>query len=238
MRKLYPHLKDQLDQFKEHLKESSREMAPLKVWQLQDLSFQAAQRVLSSDPKSALKVLRDLSQNVPRLARSLVKTRVKKEMRDEVLANQRTFGKIGIEPGDSALFINGRLVDIDDMNPFEILDLLREETSTLDKLSTLGLSAETLTKLTSLSVSDDHDAHILDTRDDSVVFLNDLENDREYSGWPSHIQELLRPTFPGMLRYVAKNIFNVVFFVDPVDKMSIELLKYVDEFLMASLPAR
>lgn len=30
-----------------------------------DLSFQAAQRVMSSDPQGALKVLRDISQNLP-----------------------------------------------------------------------------------------------------------------------------------------------------------------------------
>jgi len=30
-----------------------------------DMSFQAAQRVMSSDPQRALKVLRDLSQDLP-----------------------------------------------------------------------------------------------------------------------------------------------------------------------------
>ena len=32
---------------------------------LADLSFQAAQRVMSSDPQRALKVLRDISQDLP-----------------------------------------------------------------------------------------------------------------------------------------------------------------------------
>ena len=32
---------------------------------LTDMSFQAAQRIMSSDPQRALKVLRDLSQNLP-----------------------------------------------------------------------------------------------------------------------------------------------------------------------------
>ena len=34
-RKLYPELKENLEQFRTHLKESAHEMAPLKVWQLQ-----------------------------------------------------------------------------------------------------------------------------------------------------------------------------------------------------------
>ena len=32
---------------------------------LTDMSFQAAQRVMSSEPQRALKVLRDISQNLP-----------------------------------------------------------------------------------------------------------------------------------------------------------------------------
>ena len=34
-RKLYPELKENLEQFRTHLKESAHEMASLKVWQLQ-----------------------------------------------------------------------------------------------------------------------------------------------------------------------------------------------------------
>ena len=38
-RELHPALRDDLDQFKEHLRESNKELAPLKVWQLQGLLF-------------------------------------------------------------------------------------------------------------------------------------------------------------------------------------------------------
>ena len=44
----------------------------------------------------------------------------------------------------------------------------------------------------------------------SVQFLNDLENDKKYKNWPNSVQDILRPTFPGMLRHVAKNIFHLV----------------------------
>ena len=81
-----------------------------------DLSFQAAQRVMSSEPQRALKVLRDISQNLPMQTRfvgdiffhfysfrflfvdyllvifnprSLVKTKVKEEMRKEIKLNQK-----------------------------------------------------------------------------------------------------------------------------------------------------
>jgi len=49
--------------------ESTNEMAPLKVWQLQDLSFQTAARILAAPIELALVVMKDLSQNFPTKAR-------------------------------------------------------------------------------------------------------------------------------------------------------------------------
>ena len=54
-----------------------------------DLSFQAAQRVVSSPKEEAMKVLRDISQNFPLQARSLVKTSVSSDLRKEIKKNQK-----------------------------------------------------------------------------------------------------------------------------------------------------
>jgi len=43
-----------------------------------------------------------------------------------------------------------------------------------------------------------------------LQYVNDLENDRKYKSWPNNVQDILRPTFPGMLRHVAKNFFHLV----------------------------
>ena len=40
--------------------------------------------------------------------------------------------------------------------------------------------------------------------------MNNLEKDRRYAQWPSSVQDILRPTFPGMLRHVRKNFFHMV----------------------------
>lgn len=50
----------------------------------------------------------------------------------------------------------------------------------------------------------------IDIRDSAVTWVNDLENDAQYKRWPSSVMDLMRPTFPGMLRNVRKNIFNLV----------------------------
>ena len=46
-------------------------------------------------------------------------------------------------------------------------------------------------------------------------WLNDLETGRQYWQWPSSVMDLLRPSFPGQLPKIAKNLFNVVALIDP-----------------------
>ena len=54
-----------------------------------DLGFQAAQRVMSSSPQLALKVIKDTAQNIPMQAKSLYRIQVSKDLRKEITANHR-----------------------------------------------------------------------------------------------------------------------------------------------------
>lgn len=58
-------MKKELDKFKFHLEETSNELAPLKVWQFQELSLQAADRIMTAPKDEALKVLIQIAQNFP-----------------------------------------------------------------------------------------------------------------------------------------------------------------------------
>lgn len=40
--------------------------------------------------------------------------------------------------------------------------------------------------------------------------MNDIENDQMYRSWPASVQELLRATFPGVIRQIRRNFFNLV----------------------------
>lgn len=40
--------------------------------------------------------------------------------------------------------------------------------------------------------------------------MNDIENDPMYRSWPAGVQELLRATFPGVIRQIRRNFFNLV----------------------------
>lgn len=196
----YPEDSDKLAEFKQFLLDENDIMAPLKVWQLQDLSLQVLSRVQSSPKDQQLAILTDLSQNFPSYARPLSKTSVPKEVKKEVKKNRDYFyDKMGLQPSDAALFINGLHFDMDYMDIFTILETIKSESKVLDGLGRLGISDAAATKLTSIDFSSNANKlnYGIDVRDTAVNWINDLEKDKMYQGWPEGVMEMLRPTFPG-----------------------------------------
>uniref|UniRef100_A0A7N6BS09 UDP-glucose ceramide glucosyltransferase-like 1 n=1 Tax=Anabas testudineus TaxID=64144 RepID=A0A7N6BS09_ANATE len=239
LKKSHPELKDQLVDLRQHLLESTNDMAPLKVWEMQDLSFQAAAKIMSVPKFDALKVMRDLSQNFPSKARSLTRVAVKQEMRKEIEANQKHLSEtIGVHLGDGELFINGLHIDLDVHNPFSILDILRGEARTLEGLHNLGIRGEHQANLLRLPMNAVDDSYALDMRHPAIMWMNDIENDSMYRSWPSGVQELLRATFPGVIRQIRRNFFNLVLFLDPVQEESVELVKLAELFYKHKIPLR
>lgn len=66
----------------------------------------------------------------------------------------------------------------------------------------------------------------IDIRDSAVTWINDLENDAQYKRWPSSVMDLMRPTFPGMLRNVRKNLFNLVKTISKNKIIMVQLICY------------
>jgi len=62
---LYPDKKLDLLKFRTHLSEVSGELASLKAWQFQELSLQAAQRIMSGPPQDAIQTFIHIAQNFP-----------------------------------------------------------------------------------------------------------------------------------------------------------------------------
>ncbi|XP_045909331.1 UDP-glucose:glycoprotein glucosyltransferase 2 isoform X2 [Micropterus dolomieu] len=239
LKKSHPELQEQLSELRKHLLESTNDMVPLKVWEMQDLSFQAATRIMSVPKFDALKLMRDLSQNFPSKARSLTRVAVKQEMRKEIEENQKRLSEtIGVHPGDGELFINGLHIDLDIHNPFSILDILRGEARVLEGLHNLGIKGEHQGKLLRLPVNAVDDSYALDIKHPAIMWINDIENDPVYRNWPAGVQELLRATFPGVIRQIRRNFFNLVLFLDPVREESVELVKLADLFYKHKIPLR
>ena len=239
LKSLHPDKVDKLGEMKQHLLDMNNDMAPMKVWQLQDLSMQAAQRIMSSPEDQRLKTLVDLSTNFPSHARSLTRTSVPKELKKEVKKNSEMFlTSLNIQPSDAALFINGQFYDMDFTDIFTILDTLRSEEKVLGGLGGLGLNSKQIQHLMSLNLVNKQMTYGVDIRDSAVHWVNDVETGKLYKGWPGSVQELLRPTFPGMLRSIRKNFFNAVIMCDPAAAVTKPLLKLLESFYVHRAPVR
>uniref|UniRef100_A0A8C2EL15 UDP-glucose glycoprotein glucosyltransferase 2 n=1 Tax=Cyprinus carpio TaxID=7962 RepID=A0A8C2EL15_CYPCA len=217
LKKSHPDLQEELGELRKHLLESTNDMTPLKVWELQDLSFQAASRIMTVPKFDSLKLMQDLSQNFPSKASE----------------------SMGIQPGDAGLFINGIHVDLDIHNAFSILDILRTEAKILEGLHNLGIKGSSVSKFLHLPSSTTvEDSYALDIRHSSIMWANDIEKDSMYRHWPSSVQELLRATFPGVIRQIRRNFYNLVLFLDPIQEESIELVKLAELFYKHNIPLR
>lgn len=78
----------------------------------------------------------------------------------------------------------------------------------------------------------------VDIRDSAINWINDIETDSKYRTWPSSVYELLRPSFPGMVRSVRKNLFNVVIVIDPLIPDVRGITKLIESFVVHSAPIR
>ncbi|XP_072544405.1 UDP-glucose:glycoprotein glucosyltransferase 1 isoform X2 [Salminus brasiliensis] len=239
LKTIYPELKEQLKELRKHLIESTNDMAPLKVWQMQDLSFQTAARILAAPAVDALNVMRDLSQNFPTKARSITKTVVNSEIRKEIEENQKYFkGSLGLQPGDSALFINGLHIDLDVQDIFSVFDVLRNEARVMEGLRSLLIDSPFIHDILKLNVQPADSDYAVDIRSPSIYWINNLETDGRYASWPSNVQELLRPTFPGVIRQIRKNLHNLVLILDPTHENTAELLSVAEMFYSNNIPLR
>lgn len=159
-----------------------------------------------------------------------------------MLKNQEIFSSIlNLQPSDTGLFINGLFYDIDVVDIFGILDVLRQELRTMEGLYEVGLNGKRLSSLLELDFSDSSGSSqefAMDLRDTAINWINDIEHNSRYSRWSPSLMELLRPTFPGMLRQIRRNMFNLVLLIDPTDKNVKGILKLVESFVIHSAPIR
>ena len=76
--------------------------------------------------------------------------------------------------------------------------------------------------------------------DGQVIFWwNDVEKDQRYASWSSDLQVLLRPSYPGQLAQLRRNLFNIIFVLDLSQTSSHMLItEYIMAFVQRSMPLR
>uniref|UniRef100_A0A1L8E1R7 Putative glycoprotein glucosyltransferase n=1 Tax=Nyssomyia neivai TaxID=330878 RepID=A0A1L8E1R7_9DIPT len=235
----YPELSQSLEAFRLRLLENSHEIAPLKAWEFQDLGLQAAHQIASTQSDEALHILQYTAQNFPVQAKSLIHTAVDETFKKEMKQNIDVFGRnLNLQPPDAALFINGLFFDAETLDMENLLETLKSEMRSLDGLHSVGVRGAAAKSLIALDLQSSAKEFAIDFRDSSIIWINDIENDSAYRRWSSSVMELLRPTFPGMLRNIRKNLFNLVLVVDPVTPTARGLIKLAESFVVHSAPVR
>nr|XP_060625468.1 UDP-glucose:glycoprotein glucosyltransferase 2 isoform X2 [Anolis sagrei ordinatus] len=235
----YPDLKDNLKELRKYLIESTDGTEPLKVWELQDISLQAASQILSAPVYNALKVMKDIAQNFPVKARSLSRMLVNLEMRREIKENQKHLREtLELQPGETHLFLNGLPIDLDFHDPFSILETLKLEGKAMHGLHSFGIKGDILSKLMRLPVRSNTDTYAIDIRHSSIIWINNIEKDQMYNKWPSSFQELLKPAYAGMMRQIRRNLYNLVLFLDPVREEAADFIKLVEVIYSQKVPLR
>ncbi|KAK5964500.1 UDP-Glucose Glycoprotein glucosylTransferase [Trichostrongylus colubriformis] len=236
-RKNYIDSSDHIEAFKMHLMES-QELGPTKQWQLQDLSFQAAQRVIN-EGENALEALSQLSQDFPLHARSLSRQVVHQEVRRDIELNQKNhLSDAGLEPGESALYLNGLNLDMDSLDLFQLFNIIRQEELVSTGFFNLGFRRDYLPILTNIDLSEEKNKYAVDYRSAYPMFLNNLDTDVRYKHWRNSVKLLLEPYYPGMIRPIARNLFTLIFVLDPAHEDSRKLLKMAHTLFEHEVPLR
>ncbi|KAL7822016.1 glycosyltransferase family 24 protein [Trichoderma gracile] len=211
--------------------EDVADIKPLASSDLSSLGLKAASFILQSD--EPLDTLIKLTQDLPRFLTSVVAHNISSQFEEELQSN----GALGVPEGVNVLLVNGVQLIERQIEPFALIERLRQERKLIDGFRALGLSGKQAVSILghqSVSLAKDSDEPMrydwTDRLEDGrvLMWLNDLENDDTYEHYPKSISSLLQRAYPGQLPPIAKNIFTLV---APVDFSSAEDVSFAAQLL-------
>ncbi len=190
-----------------------QDLKPLSTSEIYHLSMKAASFVMSHD--DPFKSLISVSQDFPRYSSAISARNATTDFITEFLQNRDLF----LPAGYNIIWINGVQVDPRNMDAFSLLDLLRRERKLINSLKGLGLTGTESVKLLSHSaiaqakVEDEPQRY--DYRDAEeggrvIIWLNDLEKDKRYQGWPKSpaaVSSFAIPEYTITHRYLAPTTY-------------------------------
>jgi UDP-glucose:glycoprotein glucosyltransferase len=214
------------EDLKEPDAEDDLEIKPLTTSELYNLGVNAASWIAaSSDPMQALL---QVTTDFPKYSSFLASQEASQEFVDEHVSNR----EILLPAGYNALWINGLQIENRQVNAYSMLDHLRRERKLIGQMKEIGLTSTQAVDILAHEViaesAQNAVEHRFDWRDDAegndvIIFMNDLEQDKRYAGWPTTLTGLFQRTYPGQLPSVAKDIHNIIvpFHVDDIKELEL-----------------
>ncbi|KAI9740820.1 MAG: hypothetical protein M1818_004425 [Claussenomyces sp. TS43310] len=218
------------------------DLKPLSSSELRSLGLKVSSFVMqSSDP---LKTLLRLSQDFPKYSSAIAAHNTSDTFLTEHLHNRAQI----VPAGQNIVWINGLQLTERQMDAFTLLDHLRAERRRINEVQKIGLTAPAAISLLAhdqiaLSKAGDEPQRYdwTDTAEGGnvIIWLNDIEKDKRYEGWPDTLKALLQRTFPGQLPAVRREIFDVIVPIDLANSEDIEIVVMtIQNFVKRKLPIR
>jgi len=232
----------------------------IKVWQIQAIGLQSSSKILrSADP---LATLQDIAQNFPKrvgaISRLSTTARRYGAVVEAISANR---DKLGVAEGSSALYVNGRPQPLDTLTPFDLFNTIRTDGRLLANLNAVlqplvpsdrsaGALIQELLRCPMSSTpvpqinpnTGQRTAGALSSRfqfkASVVAWMNDIEKDSDYRSWPAPLGELFKMSFFGQVRFPRRNLFTIIFVIDPTNKEQLSTVPTMRGFLDQGAPTR
>ena len=166
------------------------DLKPLSSAELLGLGLKAASFILGSE--APFDTLIKVSQDFPRHSSAITKGNASVEFVTEHRSNRELF----LPAGYNVIFMNGMQIDARQMDAFALLEQLRKERKLIGSLRGLGLTGpESIQLLSHPAIAQSKIEEVsqrYDYRDtleggNIIIWLNDIEKDKRYEGWPTHV---------------------------------------------------
>ena len=226
----------------EKAKDGASDLRPLSVSELRKLGLKTSSFIMSSADK--LNTLSDISKDFPKHSSAIAAHNVSEDFLKEFYDNRRQH----LPAGYNVAWMNGAQVDVRQFDAFAWSQRLRRERRMINAIQSTGLSSSEAIKLLSypdISASkSEAEVQRYDYRDEIeggqvIIWLNDVEKDKRYEGWPTAIGAYLQRMYPGQLPTVRRDLHNLVIPVDLTDADDVlMILEQLQEFVKRKVPMR
>ncbi|KAF1769585.1 hypothetical protein GCK72_001402 [Caenorhabditis remanei] len=216
LKQKHPNQQKELDSLIDNL-EKVGEIVPLKKWQLTDLGYKTCEKILENG--SDLEGIEKLLQDFPSHARTISHRTLNETLLKSIKKSQELLQSSGIGNGLNVLTINGRIITARDerIDLFSLAEVDHSKLLTLLDFTPVDLSTKAF-----------------DYRTAEPIFLNNVES----KGGPYRsIHLLLQPFPPDQIRPISRNIFNLIFFLDPFNSDD-KLMDLVEQYLKSKVYIR
>ncbi|CAB3410539.1 unnamed protein product [Caenorhabditis bovis] len=241
-------LRDQHAEFAEDLKAFREYLQKLATngkvskWLISGVGLQAARSLANVTKTEILARIEHLSQNFPSYFKYLAyRENVERAYKEEISDLHDYLEKFDVAAGSNALYLNGRKLDIERLDIFELMKDIRREMKLSKALFDNGFNDEKRSELLlpTIPLKKSLPKFGLNFIEAQPYFINNVEKDYAYMHMGKNIDHLLF-AHSGIIPPIAKNFLNLVVFIDPIamDGKTVRIVHQIHAMLNDGAPIR